>query len=314
MNIKKTLGSIALLITAAIWGFAFVAQTSGAENIPTFTFNFLRSYIAFIFLAVLIALMSLKKPDIIPRTTESKKALVIGGICCGIALFVATSFQQYGIGLYPEDAGASGRSGFITALYVVIVPCVSALIFRKRIHIAVWCGVLIAVAGMYLLCFSGGISKLYMGDLMIFLCAISFCGHILVVDHFVKKSNAVLLSCIQFLTMGTLSLISMLIFEDPSIDAIMDSLIPILYLGIMSSGVAYTLQVVGQKHTDPTVASILMSLESVFAVIGGWLILHERLSVKELIGCALVFLAIIVAQTPGFGKKNKEPQSVNVTE
>lgn len=304
MKLKNALGSIALLFAAIIWGFAFVAQTSGAENIPTFTFNFLRSYIAFFFLSVLIGLISIKKTDIIPRKKDSVKSLLTGGICCGIALFVATSFQQYGIGLYPENAGASGRSGFITALYVVLVPCVSALIFRKRIHPFVWCGVIIAVFGMYLLCFGSGISNLYLGDLMIFLCALSFCGHILVVDYFVAKNNGILLSCIQFFTMGTLSLVTMLIFETPSWNLVLDSILPILYLGIMSSGVAYTLQVVGQKHTDPTVASILMSLESVFAVIGGWLLLNERLSQKELFGCALVFLAIIVAQIPGFKKKN----------
>lgn len=303
MNFKKAFGSISLLIAAIIWGFAFVAQTSGAASIPTFTFNFLRSYIAFIFLGIFIALASVKKPDMIPKTKASKKDLIIGGICCGIALFVATSFQQYGISLYPEGAGASGRSGFITALYVVLVPCFSALIFRRAIHPLVWCGVIVAVIGMYLLCFGGGISKIYIGDIMIFLCALSFCGHILVIDHFAKKSNGILLSCIQFFTMGTLSLISMLIFESPDFNAVLDSMLPILYLGIMSSGVAYTLQVVGQKHTEPTVASILMSLESVFAVIGGWLILGEKLSERELIGCFMVFVAIIVSQVPGFIKK-----------
>lgn len=305
MNIKKAFGSISLLLAAIIWGFAFVAQTSGAETIPTFTFNFLRSYIAVIFLGAVIGIASIKDHGIIPRDKSSKRSLIIGGICCGIALFIATSFQQYGISLYPASAGASGRSGFITALYVVLVPCVSALIFRRRIHPLVWIGVIVAVVGMYLLCFGGGLEKLYIGDIMVFFCALSFCGHILVVDHFVEKNNGILLSCLQFLTMGTLSLISMLIFEDPSLDAILDSLIPLLYLGIMSSGVAYTLQLVGQKHTDPTVASILMSLESVFAVIGGWMILGERLTARELIGCSLVFLAIIVAQAPGFKKKNK---------
>ncbi|MBQ8208893.1 MAG: DMT family transporter, partial [Clostridia bacterium] len=161
MNLKKTFGSIALLLAAIIWGFAFVAQTSGAETIPTFTFNFLRSYIAFVFLGIFIAIASLKKPYMLPKTKETKKSLIIGGICCGIALFVATSFQQYGISLYPENAGASGRSGFITALYVVLVPCFSAIIFRRKIHPLVWVGVFIAVGGMYLLCFGGGFSRLY---------------------------------------------------------------------------------------------------------------------------------------------------------
>ncbi len=303
MNFKKLFGSASLLLAAIIWGFAFVAQTKGSENIQTFTFNFLRSYIAFVFLGIIIFLLKLKKADVFPKSWDSKKSLFIGGVLCGIALFAATSFQQYGISIYPENAGASGRSGFITALYVVLVPIVSALIFRRKINPLIWCGVVIAIFGMYLLCFGGGISHFYLGDVMIFVCALCFCGHILVIDHFVAKNNGLLLSCIQFFTMGTLSLVSMLIFEAPDAKAIMNSLIPILYLGIMSSGVAYTLQVVGQKHTEPTIASILMSLESVFAVIGGWLILGEQLTCKELFGCGLVFLAIIVAQVPGFLSK-----------
>ena len=303
MKLKKALGSVSLLLAAVIWGFAFVAQTAGAETIPTFTFNFLRSYIAFIFLAVLIALFSIKNKNVLPRTAASKKSLLKGGVCCGIALFIATSLQQYGISLYPEGAGASGRAGFITALYVVLVPCVSAVLFKKRIHPLVWCGVLLAVFGMYRLCFSEGFSRLYMGDVLIFMCALCFCGHILVIDHFVAESNGILLSAIQFLTMGTLSFMAMLIFEEPDLDAVLQSIASVLYLGIMSSGVAYTLQVIGQKHTEPTVASILMSLESVFALVGGWLILGEKLSPAELFGCGLVFAAIIVAQLPGFIKK-----------
>ena len=303
MNFKKIFGSISLLLAAVIWGFAFVAQTSGAKTIPTFTFNFLRSYIAFLFLGNLIAVFAIKNREILPKAKGERKELIIGGILCGIALFTATSFQQYGISLYPEGAGASGRSGFITALYVVIVPCVSALIFRRRIHPFVWCGVVVAIVGMYLLCFSGGLAGVYIGDIMILVCAVCFCGHILLVDRFIDKCNGLLLSYIQFFTMGTLSLIAMLIFEAPDWGEVFKSILPILYLGIMSSGVAYTLQLVGQKHTEPTVASIIMSLESVFAIIGGWLLLHERFSGRELIGCVLVFLAIIIAQAPGFIKK-----------
>ena len=295
---KKYFGSFALLLAAVIWGFAFVAQTSGAKSIPAFTLNTLRSFVGFAFLALLIALMSVKKKDLIPKNKASLKSLIIGGICCGIALFIATGFQQYAIGTYPAEAAASGRSGFITALYVVLVPCVSALVLRKKIHPIVWLGIGIAVVGMYLLSFSKGISGIYMGDLITFLCAVSFCGHILIIDHFVAKSNGILLSCIQFFTVGVLSLIVAIIFEKTTLSAIVEALIPVLYLGIMSSGVAYTLQVVGQKYTAPTTASILMSLESVFAVIGGALVLGERLSFRELIGCLLMFAAIIVAQLP----------------
>lgn len=303
MNFKKVLGPSSLLLAALIWGFAFVAQTSGAANIPTFTFNFLRSYIALFFLGILVAVISRKNPEILPKTKKEKKDLVSGGMLCGLALFIATSFQQYGISVYPVGAGASGRAGFITALYVVLVPCFSAVLFRKRTHPLVWGGVIVAVAGMYLLCFGGGISRVYMGDALVLICAFFFCLQILSIDRAVAKSNGILLSLIQFFTMGTLSLICMVIFERPDWSAVGSSIGSILYLGIMSSGVAYTLQIIGQRYTEPTLASILMSLESVFAVIGGWMLLGERLLARELVGCALVFLAIIIAQLPGFIKK-----------
>ncbi len=302
---KKHFGSLALLLAAVIWGFAFAAQTSGAKSIPAFSLNSLRSFVGSAFLALLVALISTKKKDFIPKDKTSLKTLIIGGICCGIALFIATGLQQYAIGTYPEEAGASGRSGFITALYVVLVPCVSAVVFKKKIHPLVWLGIAIAVVGMYLLSFTKGISGVYPGDLITFLCAVSFCGHILVIDHFVAKSNGILLSCIQFFIAGLLSLITALIFEKTTLSAIIDALIPILYLGIVSSGVAYTLQVVGQKYTAPATASILMSLESVFAVIGGWLVLGEKLSERELLGCLFMLSAIIVAQIPDFMKEKK---------
>lgn len=304
MKLKKSLGSLALLLAAVIWGFAFVAQSSGAEKLPAFTINTLRSFVAFAFLSLIIGIISIKNKSIIPKDRTSLKSLMIGGISCGVALFVATGFQQYGIGIYPPEAASSGRSGFITALYVILVPLVSAIFLKKRVPVAVWLGVALSIGGLYLLCFGNGIDGVYLGDLIIFFCALSFCGHILVVDHFVAKSNGILLSAIQFFTVGVLSLITSLILESVSIAEILDALLPILYLGIMSSGIAYTLQIVGQKHTDPTVATILMSLESVFAVLGGWLIRNEKLSALQLTGCALVFAAILLAQIPEF-KKNK---------
>ncbi len=304
MKLKKSLGSLALLLAAVIWGFAFVAQSSGAEKLPAFTINTLRSFVAFAFLSLIIGIISIKNKAIIPKDRTSLKSLMIGGISCGVALFVATGFQQYGIGIYPPEAASSGRSGFITALYVILVPLVSAIFLKKRVPVAVWSGVALSIGGLYLLCFGNGIDGVYLGDLIIFFCALSFCGHILVVDHFVAKNNGILLSAIQFLTVGILSLITSLILESVSMAEILDALLPILYLGIMSSGIAYTLQIVGQKHTDPTVATILMSLESVFAVLGGWLIRNEKLSVLQLTGCALVFAAILLAQIPEF-RKNK---------
>ena len=301
---KKLFGNIELLLTAIIWGFAFVAQTAGLEHVSTFTLSVLRSFIAFVFLSILAFIISLvQKENSFPKNRAEFKSLIFGGILCGIALFVATNLQQFGISLYPKDAGASGRAGFITALYVVFVAIIGSLLYRRKNHPLVWCGVVLAIVGMYMLCLSGGVNNIYLGDVVVFLCAFAFCGHILTVDHFVKKNNGLLLSCVQFFTMGVLSLIFMLIFESPDWSAVGNSLVSVVYLGVMSSGVAYTLQIVGQKNTDPTVASIIMSLESVFAVIGGWLILGERLSSVELVGCGFVFAAIIVAQSPGFIKK-----------
>ncbi len=305
MKKRNICGSLILLLASMIWGFAFTAQTSGAENIPAFTFNCIRSYIAVIFLSAAAALISIKNKNFMPKTKSDRKALLIGGIACGIALFVPASFQQYGIGLYPTDAAASGRSGFITALYVIIVPIISSLIFRRRIHPLVWLGTLIATVGMYLLCFAGGFSQIYTGDIFIFTCALCFCIQILTIDHFASKTNGLLLSCIQFFTVGTLSLICMLILEQPKLSDIIDAALPLLYAGVMGSGVAYTLQIVGQSYTEPTVASIVMSFESVFAAVGGALILGERLSARELFGCTLVFTALMCAQLPGFLKKKK---------
>ncbi len=306
MKTKNLLGSFILLFASAIWGFAFVAQTTGAESIPAFTFNCLRSYIAFIFLAFLSALVRIKNKELFPKTKESKKTLIIGGAVCGTALFVASAFQQYGIGMYPDGASASGRSGFITALYVIWVPIASSLIFKKRIHMLVWTGTLTAAAGMYLLCLGDGISGIYLGDILVLICSLCFVIQILFIDHYAAKTNGLLLSAVQFFTVGTLSFIAMLLFEKPSLSAIIDMALPILYLGIMSSGVAYTLQIVGQKRTEPTIASIVMSFESVFAAVGGALLLNERLTARELIGCLLVFGAIIAAQIPGFIKKGKK--------
>ncbi len=298
---KNLIGSLELLLAAIIWGFAFVAQTEGADNIPVFTFNFSRSIIAAAFLGALLLLtkaFSKRKVDM-PPSPASMKESIIGGVACGVALFVATSFQQYGISLYPEGAAASGRAGFITAIYVILVPLVSIFAGRK-IHPLILLGALVAVGGMYLLCFGQGLTNLYLGDLFVFLCAVSFCGHILVINKFTKNVKGITLSCIQFLTMAILSLIAMLIFEPFDFSSIKEAILPVLYLGIMSSGVAYTLQIVGQSNTEPTIASIVMSLESVFAAVGGWLLLSERLRTKELLGCALVFVAIIVAQIPEF--------------
>lgn len=303
---KKILGSLELFFAALIWGLGFVAQTSGSEHIPTFTFTFLRAYIALAFLLIVIFIVSkVQKENTFPKNRVQLKKAIFGGVCCGIVLFISMNLQQFGINLYTKESdniAASGRASFITALYVVFVAVISPFILKNKNHLLVWFGVVVATIGMYLLCFGGGLHGIYKGDVVLLICGFSFCGHILAVNHFVEYTNGIVLSCIQFFTVGTLSLVAMLIFDSPDWALVGRSLLPVLYLGIMSSGVAYTLQIMGQSKTSPTVASILMSLESVVGALGGWLVLGERLSPKEIFGCALVFLAIIIAQVPGFLK------------
>ena len=225
-----------------------------------------------------------------------KKGAVFGGGICGVVLFAAMSFQQGGIAAYPEGAAASGRSGFLTATYVVMVA-ICARFLGKKLHKSVYAAVAVCIVGMYLLCMSGGGNGIYFGDVLGLVCAVFFTAHIMVVDHF-SYCESVRLSCMQFLVSGILSTAAMLLFEQPDIHMLAAAVGPILYAGILSSGIAYTLQMEGQKYAEPSVAAIIMSLESVFAVLGGWIVLNERLSVRELAGCALVFAAVILAQLP----------------
>lgn len=303
---KNIKGSIILLIAAFIWGTAFVAQTSASDNVGAFTFTALRSVIGASFLGVFMLLRKLyfnisKKENTKP--VDIKRSLV-GGAICGIVLFFATNLQQLGITVYPEGVASSGRAGFITATYVVMVA-ISGIFFGKKLHPVLWAAVAGCVAGMYMLCLSGGFSGVYFGDVLVFLCAICFTAHILVVDRF-SDIDSILLCCLQFTVTGIISAVLMLIFETPDINAIMAAWLPIAFTGIMSSGVAYTLQMAGQKHAEPAVASIVMSLESVFSVLAGWVILGETLTTRELIGCVLVFAAVIMAQLPEFFKEKKK--------
>lgn len=311
---KKFKGSLLLILAAAIWGTAFTAQTQAAQSIQPFTFNAVRSLIGCAVLAAFIGIRdgALKKNKIVPASKREFKKLLVGGIICGTVLFIATNFQQYGIYLYPSSVhNVSGRSGFITAMYVVLVP-VCGLFFGKKVPFAVWSAVGLAIISLYLLCFTNGISGIYTGDMLMLLCALSFTAHIITIDRVIGESDGVKLSCIQFFVAGILSLICMFIFEKPSFKAILAAWLPIMYAGVLSSGVAYTLQIVGQRDTEPAVASILMSLECVFAGIGGWVILKERLSPREMFGCALMFAAVILAQSPAFIKrKNKKEEIEN---
>lgn len=286
---RKTMGSNLLLaLTAFIWGVAFVAQSVGMEYVRPFTFNACRFLIGGIVLIPCILLFGKKNKR---KEPKNQKTAVVGGICCGSILFAASSFQQFGVA-----STTVGKAGFITALYIVIVPLLG-IFLRKRIPWSVWVSVVLATIGMYLLCMTEGL-KVGKGDIYVFVCAICFSFHILVIDYFSPKTDGVLMSCIQFFTAGIISAIMMLIFENPKLSAVFAAWAPILYAGIMSCGVAYTLQVVAQKNTDPVLASLILSLESAFSLLAGWVILGQKLSPKELGGCGLVFCAIILAQIP----------------
>lgn len=290
---KKLQGTMMLLLTALIWGSSFVAQRAGMEYIGPFTFNGIRSLIGGLVLIPVIFLFSKEKNAELTEAEKKagKKTLLLGGILCGIVLFAASSLQQIGM-VYTT----AGKAGFITALYIVLVPILGVFI-RKKVKPIVWLCVILAVAGLYLLCMTDGLS-LGRGDLLVLLCAFAFSIHILVIDYFAPRTDGVALSCIQFFVCGILSLFPMFLAETPVWSAILDCWIPILYAGVLSCGVAYTLQILAQKHTDPTVASLLLSLESVFAAIAGAIILHEQLAPRELAGCVLMFAAIIIAQLP----------------
>lgn len=278
-----------LLITALIWGTAFVAQSEGMNYVQPFTYNAVRTLLGGVVLIPII--FALKK--IIPKNDpppESTKNTITGGICCGFLLFAASSFQQFGI-----SYTTAGKAGFITALYVVIVP-VLGIFFGRKTALKTWICAGIAVIGFYLLCINGGFS-VSKGDLLVLICAVFFAMHIMTIDHFNNKNaDGMVMSCIQFFTAGFLMIPCMFIFENPTVSNIIAARNTILYAGIMSSGIAYTLQIIGQRYTAPTVATLLMSLESVFAALSGWLILSEKLSIKEFIGCVVVFAAVILAQ------------------
>lgn len=292
-----------LFLTAVVWGVAFVAQSVGMDYVGPFTFNCIRCLIGAVVLVPCIwfldgwkqrqggASCGRESAGAPSGASYGSHALLAGGICCGLALFVASNLQQIGI-----QYTTVGKAGFITALYIVMVP-VFGIFLKKRAGIRVWVSVALAVAGLYLLCITDRLA-LGKGDILVLLCAVVFAVHILVVDHFSAKADGVRMSCIQFLVCGLLSGVCMLITEHPEMCLILQAWQPILYAGVFSCGVGYTLQIVGQKGTDPTVASLIMSLESVVSVLAGWLLLGQRLSVRELGGCALMFAAILLAQLP----------------
>ncbi len=303
---KNIKGSLILLLTAFIWGTAFVAQTSASGIVRPFAFNALRSIIGATFLLIVIGIRSLvrrKKPSE-SEPVYSKRQTLVGGIVCGVLLCAATNFQQFGITEYPENVAASGRSGFLTATYVVMVAVVSVCLGKKS-HPIVWVSVAGCIGGMYLLCLSNGFSGIYLADILIFICAICYTAHIIAISRY-PMTDGILLSLIQFVTCGVLSTVLAFVFEGGfDISSILAAKVELLYAGVMSSGIAYTLQILGQKYAEPAVASIVLSLESVFSALAGWVILSERLSPKELAGCALVFASVILAQMPETIKSKK---------
>lgn len=286
---KKLIGNALLLLTAFIWGSAFVAQSIGMEHIGPFTFNALRSLLGSLVLMPVILVRNRKK-----RTTKSKQtnlSTLKGGIICGIILFFASSLQQIGI-----QYTTVGKASFITALYIVLVPIFS-LFIKKRPSPLTWIAVVLSAIGLYMLCIRDGFS-IGKGDALILGCAFLFTFHILVIDYFIPYADSIQMSCIQFILAGILGALCMFIFETPTIANIQIAWVSIAYAGILSCGVAYTLQIVAQKDTDPTVASLLLSLESVFGALAGWLVLGESFTIKESIGMALMLCAIVLAQLP----------------
>lgn len=298
MRVKNAL---MLVLTAFIWGTAFVAQSVGMDYLGPFTFNGVRSLIGGIALLPCILLLKRWNREGTERSScnESRKDLILGGTTCGLLLFGASSLQQIGI-----QYTTAGKAGFITAFYIVIVP-VLGIFLKKRIGWKVWAAVVIALAGLYFLCITESFS-IGKGDALIFLCALVFSLHILVIDYFAPRADGVVMSCIQFFVCGIVSLPFMFLMETPAVSDILDAGVPILYAGVLSCGVAYTLQIVGQKNVNPAVASLILSLESCFSVLAGWLILGENLSVRETAGCILMFAAIILAQLPDKTKQTKE--------
>lgn len=300
---RKHRNSCLLILTAFIWGIAFVAQSAGGDAVGPYTFNCIRSIIGgVVLLPVIRILEGLHLTARKPSTKEEKKALMMGGIFCGVALFVASNLQQLGI----YFGSSAGKAGFLTACYMLIVP-VLGIFLHKKCGWNIWVGILIAVAGLYLLCINGEF-RLQFSDFLLLLCAVAFAVHILVIDHFAVQVDGVRMSCIQFFVSGILSAIPMFFVDmKHSVSGIMqwvpaitnlEAWIPILYAGVLSCGVAYTLQIVGQQGINPTVASLLMSLESVFSVLAGFVILGEALSYREIMGCVLIFGAVILAQLP----------------
>ena len=296
MNHQNIRNSFLLLLAAVIWGVSFVAQSVGMEYIGPFAFNGIRCLIGGLVLIPVILLLNRnkasgqKEAELSGHPVNRRNCLLAGGIICGICLFLASTFQQFGI-----QYTTVGKAGFITAFYIILVP-IFGLFLKKKCTPLIWISVLLALGGLYLLCIKDGFS-IGLGDIYVFICAILFSVHILVIDYFSPRVDGVKLACIQFFICGVLSVICMLIFESSTtLTAVLSAWKPLLYAGALSCGVAYTLQIIGQRNMNPTVASLLLSMESCISVIAGWLILGQALTLREIGGCVLMFIAIVLAQ------------------
>lgn len=299
-------GSLLLMLCAIIWGSSFVAQTTGAEHVGPFTFIAARSLLGAVSLLPVIGIKGLfrkKKSGCSKMSAEDKSTLFYGGIACGLVLFFASNLQQLGI-----DGGTEpGRAAFITALYILLVPIFS-LFIGKKIRPIIWPCVIVSLIALYLLCVKEG-GKTHFSDLYVLLCAACYTVHILVIDKVSPKVDGIMLSMVQFFVAGILSLIPMFLFEDVNMESLIKAAPSIAYSGIMSSGVAYTLQILGQQKTEPTIATMIMSLESVFGVLTAMIVLHQVPTLREGIGCILMFAAIIVAQLP-----ERKPKGIITTD
>ncbi len=294
---KKTVqGCIILVIATMIWGCAFAAQSIGMDYIGPFTFQAIRCFLGVLTLLPVIFLFDLKKKD--GQTFFSRwrcRKLWRTGFWCGCALFVASGLQQVGL-LYTD----AGKAGFLTAMYIVIVPFLG-LLFRKKLSKPMILSVIVAVAGLYLIS-GAGISAINIGDILMLLCAVAFAVQITLIDRLGGELDGLRLNCIQCFVCSAISAVVMVFTETPDFSNILACTVPLLYAGCLSMGVAYSMQILGQQKVDSVPASLIMSLESVFAVLSGWILLQERLSPRELGGCVLLFAAVILSQLPA---KNK---------
>ncbi len=292
MNNKSLRGSMLLLLGSVIWGAAFVAQRVGMDHMGPFTFGGIRMLLAWLVMVPVTVLFERKNKKAPGYTEADPKEQRRAGVMCGLLLFAATSLQQMGL-----VSTTAGKAGFITALYVVLVPVAAWLLFRKNPGRIIWMGVILAVAALWLLCMpAGGGFDLQTGDLLVLGCAVCFTFQILCVDHYAPRVSGVRLARDEFLITGSLSMLIAVFTETITWEGIREAMIPILYAGVLSGAVGYTLQVLGQRDTDPTVASLLMCLEAVFAVLTGVIVLGEKMTVRETVGCVLMFTAVILAQ------------------